>query len=119
MLDLIFYSSQEPYYIEVSESFYEWLARSEFSKIGRSEPTKLEVEGEVVEAPLIKLGHDIREGLSRFFRDQIVSESVQILSQLDIDFSKELYQDLTYRLRKLQELRRCVEDQNYIYFQRA
>ncbi len=119
MLDLIFYSSEEPCYIEVSESFYEWLAHSEFSKIGRSEPTKLELEGEVMEAPLVKLGQDIRQRLSSFFRDQIVSESVQILSRLDIEFSKELYQDLTYRLRKLQELRQCVEDQNYIYLQRA
>ena len=94
MLDLIFYpaQSQEPQYVEVSETFYEWLARSEFSKIGRSEPTQLDLEGETIEAPVVRLGQEIRSRLSQFFRDQIVTETEHVLAELDSTFSKELYQ---------------------------
>lgn len=121
MLDLIFYQRQglAPRYIQLSEALYEWLARSQFSKIGRSEPVELTLEGEVIELPLVPLEQDTRQGLSTFFRDQIVTETERILAQLDMTFSKDLYAEATYRLRKLQELRRCVEDPNYVYLQRV
>lgn len=39
MLDITFYSQdkEEAEVIEVSTDFYEWLARSEFARIGKSE----------------------------------------------------------------------------------
>ena len=121
MLDLIFYGVQgeDPQYIQLSESFYEWLARSEFSKIGGSESVRLNLEGEVVDLPLVKLELKTRDRLANFFRDQIVVETERILVQLDELFSKDVYQEVTYRLRKLQELRKSVENQNYLYLQRV
>lgn len=121
MLDLIFYQQQglAPRYVQLTDALYEWLARSDFSKIGRSEPVRLNLEGEVVEIPLVTLEQDTRQGLSAFFRDQIVAETERILAQLDEAFSKELYAEITYRLRKLQELRKCVENRDYVYLQRA
>jgi predicted HAD superfamily phosphohydrolase len=121
MLDLIFYRAKDlaPQYVQVSEFLYEWLARSDFSKIGSSEPTPLELEGETVELPLVSLGKETRQGLMQSLRDQIVLETEGVLQQLDTVFSKDIYQEVTYRLRKLQELRKCIEDQNYAYLQRA
>jgi predicted HAD superfamily phosphohydrolase len=121
MLDLIFYRTKDlaPQYVQVSESLYEWLARSDFSKIGGSEPTRLELEGETVELPLVALAKETRQGLMQFLRDQIVLETEGVLQQLDTVFSKDIYQEVTYRLRKLQELRKCIEDQSYAYLQRA
>jgi hypothetical protein len=121
MLDLIFYRAKDldPRSVQVSEALYEWLAQSDFSKIGGSEPTRLELEGETVELPLVLLAQDTRQGLVKFLRDQIVLETEGVLQQLDAVFSKDVYQEVTYRLRKLQELRKCIEDQSYAYLQRA
>jgi hypothetical protein len=121
MLDLIFYRAKDldPRSVQVSEALYEWLAQSDFSKIGGSEPTRLELEGETVELALVLLAQDTRQGLVKFLRDQIVLETEGVLQQLDAVFSKDVYQEVTYRLRKLQELRKCIEDQSYAYLQRA
>lgn len=121
MLDLIFYPVQgaEPQYVQLSESFYEWLARSEFSEIGGSESVKFDLEGEVVDLPVVKLELSTRDRLISFFRDQIVVETERVLIQLDKTLSKDVYPEVTYRLRKLQELRKYVENHDYLYLQRV
>ena len=50
MLDIAFYSQdrEEAEAIEVSNDFYEWLARSEFARIGKSELKEMKVDGETV-----------------------------------------------------------------------
>ena len=58
---------QDPPYIKLLESFYKWLTRSEFSKIGGSESVRLDLEGEVVDLPLVKLELKIRDRLANFF----------------------------------------------------
>lgn len=72
-----------------------------------------------MELPLVPLAQETRQGLVQFLRDQIVLETDTVLQQLDATFSKDLYQEITYRLRKFQELRKCVEDRDYAYLQRA
>lgn len=122
MLDIIFYTEkaeQLPTYVELSESLYEWLAKSPFSRIGRSTPVQLTVEGEILEIPVVELGQTIREQLSQFFRDQIVAETDVVLDDLEKVEVKEDYRSLTYRLRKLQELRKCVENPDLSYLQRV
>lgn len=121
MLDIIFYSVAEPHaeYVDLSEDFYAWLSYSEFSKIGQSEPSELEIDGEYMSLPLIALGETTRSAFSRFLRAAIVEESDQVLDRLTESVPKEDYQRLTYRLRKLQELRKCVENKSYQYLQRV
>jgi hypothetical protein len=45
----------QPKYIEVSEDLYEWLARSGFSKIGRSIEQQIEIDGEIEQLPVVQL----------------------------------------------------------------
>lgn len=120
MLDIIFYpaNAQQLRYVEVSEDFYEWLAKSEFSKIGKSVPRKMLIDGEEEKLPLVKLGKDNRKKLRDFFLEAISQETDALLTKLGESPSKKEYQDATYCLRMLQELRKCVENQNYQYLQR-
>jgi hypothetical protein len=121
MLDIIFYSpnNQQPEYVEVSEDLYEWLAKSKFSKIGKSVEIKIQIDGEDEELPLVELDKDNRSHLRLFFLEAVAEESDAVLTQLEDCPSKEDYQNTTYRLRKLQELRKCIENENYQYLQRV
>jgi hypothetical protein len=120
MLDLIFYpqTGQIPVYVEVSESLYEWLARSEFAKVGQSHLRSISLDGEELQLAVVDLEQDIRQVLAQFLRDQIIEESDRVLGKLNELKSKSV-QDMTYRLRKFQELRKCVENPAYQYFQRV
>jgi hypothetical protein len=120
MLDITFYSEdkEEAEVIEVSEEFYQWLARSEFSRIGKSEIKEMKVDGEPVEFPVIQLEGMNRRKLSDFFRDAIVQETDEMLDKLGSSPSKEEYQEATYRLLLLQRLRKQVENEQLKYFQR-
>jgi hypothetical protein len=129
MLELIFYPQmgQAPAYVEVSELLYEWLARSEFSRVGESQVRSLSLDGEDLDLAVVDLGRETRQGLASFLRDQIIEESealraskaARVLGELDEVRSKAEVQDMTYRLRKFQELRKCVENPLYGYLQRA
>jgi hypothetical protein len=121
MLDLIFYPQmgQAPAYVEVSESLYEWLARSEFARVGESQVRSLSLDGEDLDLAVVDLGQETRQGLASFLRDQIIEESDRVLGELDEVRSKAEVQEMTYRLRKFQELRKCVENPLYGYLQRA
>jgi hypothetical protein len=121
MLDLIFYPQmgQAPAYVEVSESLYEWLARSEFARVGESQVRSLSLDGEDLDLAVVDLGRETRQGLASFLRDQIIEESDRVLGELDEVRSKDEVQEMTYRLRKFQELRKCVENPVYDYLQRA
>ncbi len=121
MLDISFYTknAQPPYSVEITENFYEWLAKSDFSKIGKSVTRKIEVEGEEEKLPLVQLGKDTRRKLRAFLLDAISQESDAMLTQLGDSPSKKEYQNATYRLRKLHELRKCVENEKYKYLQRV
>lgn len=121
MLDISFYTKndQPPYTVEVAEDIYEWLLKSDFSKLGKSVLRKIKVEGEEEKLPLVQLSKDNRKKLRAFFLEAITQESDAVLTKLGDSPSKKEYQDATYRLRKLQELRKCVENENYQYLQRV
>ena len=120
MLDIIFYPphGQPPRYIELSEDFYEWLAKSEFSKIGESVLKEMMLEEEE-EVPIVELELENRQRFRNFLIEEIVGESDRLLTQLDDYLAKDDYQTATYKLRKLQELRKCIENKNYQYLQRV
>lgn len=105
--------------VRITEAIYEWLAKSQYSKIGRSIDTQIHVDEEDVVLPLVELNKDIRHKLVDFFRDAIIRESDTVLTKLGDSPSKEEYQNETYRLRKLHELLKCVENENYHYLQRV
>ena len=92
---------------------------STVSKIGSSVPKKVEVEGEKEKLLLVQLGKGNRKKLRAFFVEAITQESDAVLTKLGDSPSKTEYQAAIYRLKKLQELRKCVENENYQYLQRV
>jgi hypothetical protein len=121
MLDISFYATNgsESETVDVGETFYEWLAKSAFSKIGgESIDTKIYLDEENVILPLVELNQEIRQQFKKMFSQEIISESDAVLTKLGDYPSKEEYQSGTYRLRKMLELLKCVENENYQYLQR-
>lgn len=121
MLDISFYTTNgsESETVDVGETFYEWLAKSAFSKIGgASIDTEIHLDEENVILPLVELNQEIRQQLKKMFSQEIISESDAVLTKLGDSPSKEEYQSGTYRLRKMLELLKCVENENYQYLQR-
>lgn len=121
MLDMSFYTKndQPPYIVEVADNFYEWLAKSDFSKIGKSCTRKIKIEGEEEKLPLVLLGKKNRQKLRTFLLEEISKESDVMLTKLGDSPSKKEYQDASYHLSKLLELRKCVENEEYQYLQRV
>jgi hypothetical protein len=121
MLDISFYTrnGHPPSTVEVAKEFLLWLAESDFYKIGKSVTRKIKVEGEEEKLPLVQLGKDTRRKLRAFLLEAISQESDAMLNKLGDSPSKKEYQEATYRLRKLQELRKCVENEKYQYLQRV
>ncbi|MCC3405827.1 MAG: hypothetical protein JGK17_09580 [Microcoleus sp. PH2017_10_PVI_O_A] len=121
MFDISFYSAKgEPSdSVRITAATYEWLAKSAFSKIGgESIDTQIYLDEENVILPLVELNQEIRQQLKKIFSEAIISESDVVLTKLGDSPSKEEYQSGTYRLRKMLELLKCVENENYQYLQR-
>jgi len=120
MLEIVFYpeNGQEPCSIDIASDFLRWLAKSDFLEIGAAHPTKIHIDGEEAELPLVNLGQGNRKRLRDFLLEEISQESDAVLHQLGDSPSKKEVQAVTYRLKKLQELRKCVENPNYHYLQR-
>jgi hypothetical protein len=69
----------------------------------------------------VKLGegnNSNRKRLRDFLLEAIAQESDAVLNQLNNAAAKQEYQAITYKLRKLQQLRKCVENETYQYLQR-
>lgn len=117
MLDISFYTAKrEPvHHVEVSENFLEWLAKSEFAKIGQDKSTKIVVDGKKIIQPLVKLGKNNRQEMMNFFSNAIVSETKAILNKIE---KLRMQNEETYRLKKLIELLDCIKNENYQYLQR-
>jgi hypothetical protein len=120
MFDIIFYTANDhpPHDVEVSKDIYEWLAKSEFSKIGKSVPRKIEIDGEEEKLYVVHLSKGNRKKLRTFFVEEIIQETDAMLTKLGDSPSKQEYQEGTYRLKKLLELLKCIENPNYQYLQR-
>jgi hypothetical protein len=136
MLSISFYSGngQAIDIVRVSDDFYEWLARcstsdhgsSEFSKLGRSQQTEIEIEGETAELSLVPLGAETRSKLIEFFSERIFSETrfpfreamPTMLGDLDRATPQPELSTKTYRLKKLLEVLDCLKSETYQYLQR-
>lgn len=116
MFNISFYSANgEPSdSVRITAATYEWLAKSAFSKIGgESIETKIYLDEENVILPLVELNQDTRQQFKKIFSEAIISESDAVLTKLGDYHSKEEYQEGTYRLRKMLELLKSVENENY------
>ncbi len=120
MLDIFFYSQEKKPIetMEITQDFYTWLAKSDFSRIGKSEEQKMKGDGEVVKTFVVLLEGENRRKFSDFFRDEIVQESDRMLSGLGESPSKEEYRKASSRLKNLQELRKYIENEKFKYFSR-
>jgi hypothetical protein len=120
MLSISFYSGngQVTHSIRVVDDFYEWLARSEFSKLGRSQPIHLEIEGETVDLPLVPLVAETRSQLIAFFSESIFQETRIMLNDIENSAPPTELAVKTYRLKKLLELLDCLKNGFYQYLQR-
>ncbi len=115
-LDISFYSTAgESEHIDLSPEFYEWLAKSQFTQIECCQPIQLSIDGEAVELDAIELPGKNRMKFSEFLREAIVEESDRVLDFLGNDPSKEEYIEGTYKLKKLQEIRKILENEKYQY----
>ncbi|MEG4441147.1 hypothetical protein QUB47_03030 [Microcoleus sp. AT9_B5] len=121
MFDISFSSAngEQSDSVRITAATYEWLAKSAFSKIGgESVETQIYLDEENVILPLVEFNQDIRQQFKKIFSEAIISESDAVLTKLGDCPSKEEYQSGTYRLRKMLELLKCVENENYQYLQR-
>ncbi len=119
MLDITFYSQAKQTIdaVDVSEDFYEWLQKSDFSKIAKSQEMEMRPDGVAVKVSAIVLEGGNRRKLSDFFRDAIVQESDDLLNKLGSSPSKEEYTHATYKLKSLQSLRKLVENETCKYLE--
>jgi len=120
MLDISFYgkNGELQEIVEVSESFYEWLARSEFSEIGASRETSINIDNEESLLKLVDLNKGNRQRFKDFLLEAIQQESEAMLEKLGDSPSKEEYQKESYPLRKLQELLKIITNIQYQYLER-
>jgi hypothetical protein len=106
----------------VSEPFYEWLLHTDFSEIGISRARKIAIDGEEIELRVVDLDKGNirnRQRFREFLVEVIVQEANIMLQHLGDAPSQKEYQEATYKLRKLQQLRTCIEDENYQFLQKA
>lgn len=117
MLDIGFYTAEgKPiHHVEVAENFLEWLAHSEFSKIGKEQIITVLLDDEKIDLPLVKLGKGNRHKFIAFFSSAVVDETKILLNQIGDYLAKP---ERAYRLRKLIEILDCIKDENYQYLQR-
>ncbi|MDY7012545.1 MAG: hypothetical protein SVX43_02895 [Cyanobacteriota bacterium] len=121
MITLNFLSkdSSEMEVVEAGTDFIEWLIKSGFYQIGKSVPRKIIADGEEVTLDVVPLDKGNRKRLRDFLGETIIQESDIMFDKLGDVPSKQEYQEFKYRLTKLHELRKCVENEKYQYLQRV
>lgn len=120
MLNISFYgeNGSTPQSIRVGEEFYEWLAYSDFARVGHSQLTTICLDGEEIQLPLIPLASTTRSMLVAFFNEMILKETAAMLADLERTISKEILAPRTYRIKKLLELLNCCKNSSFAYLQR-
>jgi len=123
VLDITFYgiNGQPPCTVELSESFYYWLAKSDFAKIGKSRDRKLTIDeqDDILDVVQIKSDNGNRKKFMTFFSQAILHEGKLLLDKLIESPSTKAYQENVYRLNKLYELLHCLKNKHYQYLQRG
>jgi len=120
MLSISFYSNKKlARQVDISSELFLSLARSEFSKIGKSVTRKVDIDGEVDTARVVMLGKNNREKIIQFLRKRIATEVKLVLSKLGSIPSVNEYQEGVFDLQSLSELLEVVSDENIHLMQRS
>ena len=119
-IDFLSKNGQDSGSVDVSEDLFEWLAKSEYSKIGGgSIATQFQLDGEDVTLEVVVLTDETRKRFIEFFNEAIANETSAILERLGDRPSTQEYQEATYRVKTLCQLLDCVKNENYLYLQRV
>ena len=86
---------------------------------GKSIEHSLKIDGEIENIPVVKFNESNRSQFRLFFLEAVAEESDRLLAQLTESFDKNDYDEVTYRLRKLQELRKGIENPTHQFLQRV
>ncbi len=124
MLDVSLYSTsgKPPMTIDLSEQLYEWLLHTDYVEIGVSRPQTLTIDDEEIELNVVELDTGRitnRRRFREFLVEAIVQEADEMLQHLGEAPSQEEYQEATYKLKTLQQFRKCIEDPSYQLLQRV
>ncbi|WP_413164335.1 hypothetical protein ACL6C3_00515 [Capilliphycus salinus ALCB114379] len=112
----------EPKVIEIEDDFYQELAKSDFTKIGQSEPIKVKIEDEKTDLKLVNLKADVRKQLIDFFKEKIDGESEKfspIKSSSSKDEIKNIGLPIILRINMLNEIKALLKNQSYQYLDRT
>ncbi|HMV45563.1 MAG TPA: hypothetical protein PK079_16180 [Leptospiraceae bacterium] len=127
-MEIIFYAKNgKQYILEVSESFYKWLALSEFSKMQTSKVYKVDIEGdEAEEIEAVELTEQNRNSYISFFQKCILRESYDLIVKMESSSKLGLLkassfegslENLQYRIKKFYEFIKCLEDRAWVYME--
>ncbi|GAK52083.1 hypothetical protein U14_03330 [Candidatus Moduliflexus flocculans] len=124
MLDISLYSKmgKPPITIDVSENFYAWLIQSDFAEIGVTRPQTIMIDGEEQAVDVIDLTKgkiSNRQRLREFLIEVMAQEVHEMFKRLGETPTKKEYQEATYNLKKLQQLKLSIEDEAYQFLQKA
>ena len=124
MLDISLYSKtgKPPITIDVSENFYTWLFHSDFAEIGVTRPQKIRLDDEEIVVDVVDLTKgeiSNRKRLRDFLIEAMALEVQEMFVRLGENPTKKEYREGTYKLRKLQQIKRSIEDEAYQYLQKA
>ncbi len=125
-LDIAFYKEntvpESEVAIDLFEEFYEKLAKSDFTEIGKNLRKKIKSDDEEVEIEVIDLDKGTitnRQRLIDFLKAKIIEESRTMLEKLGDSPSKEEYNQHSGDLRKLHEILKHLENPQYHYLAKA
>lgn len=114
MLDISFYNPEMEGTMETIELSSNCYKSLDFWQITPSQSKNLKIDGELVKHDkVIPIQNTNRFKLSLLLRESIVKESQLVLERLKESFSKEEYVKQTYRLQKLHEILRCLENEQF------
>jgi hypothetical protein len=115
MLSICLYSANgaKNHSVSMSESFYEWLAYSQFSKISEAQSVTLDLDDEAVSLPVVELAEETRSRYLAFLSESIVVGARAMLEHLEGQGGA--VEEDKYRLGKLLEMLDLFGDQAYRY----
>ncbi len=126
-MEILFYAKDgNDLALEVSDSFYKWLAISDFSKIQTSQSYTLKIDGEDVSIQAIELIEQNRNAYISFFQKCILTESYDLVLKMEASSKPGLLkassyegslENLQYRIKKFYEFLRCLEDRVWVYME--
>jgi hypothetical protein len=126
-MEILFYTKEgKTSVLELSESFYKWLALSEFSKIQTSRKFTLKVDEEEVLINAIELNEQTRLLYISFFQKCILKESYDLVKKMEINAKPGLLkasssegslENLQYRIKKFYEFLQHIEDISNLYME--